>query len=380
MPRTGAVAVSPEVELATLSNVEDLVQLGPQWDELVRAMPRPSPFLLSAWLAWWWRLYGEDGELAIHVARRGDRLVGGLPLHVRRTHGLRVAEFLGGGHSHLADVLVADREADTAGALAERLAASRLDFVELFGLPGESRLAAALGAGRLRVQLRVEAPVLDLAGRWEDIYAEKMSAKTRSGHRRKWRRLEDLGEVSVRQAEEPDDVAAALVEGLRLHALRWEGRNDRSGLTDERGRTLMRSGYGALAEHGVARVLLLELDGRAIAFNAYLELGGVLYSHRLAYDPAFAPFSPGLLCTLRMLELAAANGIRRVEWLGGTEDYKLQLMDRFDPMYEGVGLAGTPRGRVVAATRLASTRLRRALKRSATLRRLYLRLPATASA
>jgi CelD/BcsL family acetyltransferase involved in cellulose biosynthesis len=87
----------------------------------------------------------------------------------------------------------------------------------------------------------------------------------------------------------------------------------------------------------------------------------------LAFDPALARFSPGLLCTIAMLE---SVDVHRVEWLGGTEDYKLQLMDRFEPLHQGVGLA-RGLGRAYALARLGAVSARVRLKRSDSLRRLY---------
>ena len=70
-------------------------------------MPRPSPFMLHAWIAEWWRHHGDGLELAVHVARRDGRLLGALPLVVRRRAGLRVASFIGGRVSVLPDLLLA---------------------------------------------------------------------------------------------------------------------------------------------------------------------------------------------------------------------------------------------------------------------------------
>jgi hypothetical protein len=51
-----------------LSTGAELAALAPAWDDLVGAMPRPSPFLLNAWLVEWWRHYGADGRLAVRAA------------------------------------------------------------------------------------------------------------------------------------------------------------------------------------------------------------------------------------------------------------------------------------------------------------------------
>jgi CelD/BcsL family acetyltransferase involved in cellulose biosynthesis len=96
-----------------------------------------------------------------------------------------------------------------------------------------------------------------------------------------------------------------------------------------------------------------------------------MYVHRLAFDPALGRYSPGLVNTLDALEWAGEEGLELVEYLGGDERYKLELSDRLEPLYEGLGLARTPQGRAVVAARLGIIHSRRRLKRSERLRRLY---------
>src|SRR2546423_12834829 len=165
------VVTAGPVELATLATQEELDAVASEWDDLVRAMPRPTPFLLHGWVSEWWRHYGEGAELALHVARRGDALVGALPFFTRGRTGLRITEFLGGHTSALADLLLLDPDdVEAARGLADRAADWGQGLADLFGLPAKSRLAAALGTERLRLIERVEAPVLDLSAGWEATY------------------------------------------------------------------------------------------------------------------------------------------------------------------------------------------------------------------
>jgi CelD/BcsL family acetyltransferase involved in cellulose biosynthesis len=221
----------------------------------------------------------------------------------------------------------------------------------------------------LRLLERVEAPVLDLQAGWDAVYEAHASSKTRQTHRRKLRRLGELGRVEFALATTPDDVSVALEESFRIHELRWHGRRDGSGLGRPEVRDAQRAAYRALA--GTARILTLDLDGRTIAYNCVLVVGRRLYSHRLAFDPAYAQFSPGLLCTLELCARASEEGIDRIEFLGGAEDYKLQLADRPEPLYQAVGLPQTARGRAVVRARLGLVLARRRLKRSRRLQRLY---------
>ena len=375
---TSRAARSPEagLRIETISSESDFAQLGSSWDDLVQAMPRPSPFLLHTWLLEWWRHYGGESELAVHVAFRGDRLVGALPLSISRRLGLRVTEFVGGTWATLADLLVAPgEEAQVVGALAERIATSRHDFANLFGLPGSSRLAAALPPGALRLVERLEAPVLDLKGGWDAVYSAKLSSKARSERRRRRRQLEALGTVDAPVARTREELEPALAAAFRLHALRWQGRRDASGFVTPTSRRFHRAALLRLADADVSRILTLRLDGRAIAFALYLQLSGRAYGVTMAFDPAYARFGPGFDAKLLSLEAAAGEGITRAELLGAAAEHKQRLTDRFEPIYQGIGLARTRRGRASVELLVGGIRARRRVKRSKTARKLYYRIP-----
>jgi CelD/BcsL family acetyltransferase involved in cellulose biosynthesis len=375
---TSRAAGSPEagVRVETVSSESDFARLGASWDELVYAMPRPSPFLLHTWLLEWWRQYGGEADLAVHVAFRGSRLVGALPLCVRRRLGLRVTEFVGGSWATLADLLVAHgEELPAVSALVEHLASSRHDFANLFGLPGSSRLVAALPPDALRLVERLEAPVLDLGAGWDAVYRAKMSSKARSERRRRRRRLESLGTVEASVARTREELDPALAAAFRLHALRWQGRRDASGFITPIGRRFHRAALLGLADADVSRILTLRLDGRAIAFALYLQLARRAYGVTMAFDPAYARYGPGFEAKLLSLEAAADEGITRAELLGAAAEHKQRLTDRFEPIYQGIGLARTPQGRAAVELLVDGIRVRRRIKRSQTARKLYYQRP-----
>src|SRR5438105_6501078 len=334
------VASAEPVALSTATTQNELDALADEWDALVRAMPRPSPFLLHGWISQWWRHYGDDAELSVHLARRGETLVGALPLFTRTRSGVHIAEFLGSRASALADLLLLDPgDDDAARALAGRAAASGQDLVDLFGLPKGSRLAAALGSGRLRLIERVEAPVLELGRGWDATYRAKTDSKKRNLHKRRRRQLSELGALEVTRARTLEELEPALEDAFRLHELRWSGRPDGSGFATETGKRFHRAGLRELAKLDAPRIVTLKLDGRPIAFHYFFAFCGRMYVHRLAFDPELSRLSPGLVNTLDALEAAGDEGLELVEFLGGAERYKLELSDRLEPLYQGLGLA-----------------------------------------
>ena len=352
------------IETDTIQDEGVFAALAGEWDALVRAAPRPSPFLLHGWLLAWWRHRGGRAALRVHVARRDGRLVGALPLYVRSARGVRVARFVGDETAALADLLLGPGAGtDVAARLVDRARGGDHDYADLFGLPGSSRLGASVAPDGLTLVPRVEAPVLDLDGAgWEAVYRARTSAKRRSLHRRRRRQLSALGRVEVVTARALDELEPALEDAFRLHAARWEDRPEASGFHTPAGRAFHRAALRALAPAGVPRIVLLRLDGRAIACNYSLRLGDRMYFHELAFDPAFAQYSPGLVTTLETIGAAATDGVRRVEFLGGAERYKLELADRCEPLYQGLGLAGTWRGRALVPLRAEAVRTRLRLK------------------
>jgi CelD/BcsL family acetyltransferase involved in cellulose biosynthesis len=96
-----------------------------------------------------------------------------------------------------------------------------------------------------------------------------------------------------------------------------------------------------------------------------------MISNRRAFDPAFSKYSPGLLTMLRALEEASADGLTRVEFLGGPEPYKLEFSDGFAPLFQAVGLARGSAGAIAGRAVLGEVELRRRIRNSERLHGAY---------
>lgn len=358
-------------EYRTLTSREELAGLGESWEALVCAAPRPCPFFTHEWLDPWWKHHGADREMLVEAAVEDGRLVGAVPIEVeRRARLVRVVHFMGRHHAALADVLVGPGAGPEVGATLLQRAARHGDYADLFGLPPGGAAATTL-AGRETLTERIEAPVLDLSRGWDEVYRERTSSKRRNLHRRRRRQLDEEGGLTVTVAHEPDELAAALEDAFALHDLRWAGRPDGSEFTTLVGRAFHRDAVRSLGARGMARILTLHVAGRPVAFHYYILFAGRMYVHRLAFDPALARFSPGLIATLDAIERASEEGATTVEFLGGGERYKVELADRTAPLLQCVGLATSRRGAAVAAAERAVIAARLRLKQHEGLHRAY---------
>ncbi len=339
------------------------------WDQLVLASVRPSPFLLHAWLAAWWAEPDAGRDCHVIAVFRGSELVGALPLEIVSRGRLRVGR-LPGPPMPLGDVLARPGDADSVcAAVAGAVRSLPLHVVDAEGVAAESLLVTVLAAhGQMRAAPGMVAPTLSMPAGFDAAWRAATSSKTRNSQARRSRQLAAAGAAAWVLHTTPDAIVAALPNAYRLHRLRWDGYRDAVGYGDL-------SAFGrpdlepfhlcalkGVAATGRARLLELRLDDVPIAFHLYFLVGATMVVYRLAFDPAYARFSPGLLTTLEALRRASDEGATRVEFLRGADRYKLELADHADRLQRVTGLACTPRGRLFAAAAIGSTRLRARLR------------------
>jgi CelD/BcsL family acetyltransferase involved in cellulose biosynthesis len=366
-------ALTSPPSFRTLTGPEQLAQLDSgQWDALVAAAPRPSPYLLSTWVRAWLGEPSFEGEPCIAVAEREGALVGAAPLIVQHRAGARIARFVGAHESALGDLLLAPSEGHgTARSLLDTaIATARPHAFDVFGLPSNSHLADVAG-GRMSLIERVESPVTEMPDGWETAYAGKASARRRSNDRRRERQLSEVGELDFSIATDGETVLADLPAAFELHRMRWEGRPDGSSFGTPGGQRFQLDVLPRLADEGHFSMLTVRIDGRPAAFQAWFAIGENVYLYRNGYDEAVGRFGPGLIALRRAMAAASEAGARRMEYLGGAERYKRELADRFDPLYQGYGLARGPLGHAYVARARLSVALRQRLKKSERLHQLY---------
>jgi CelD/BcsL family acetyltransferase involved in cellulose biosynthesis len=363
----GALSVS------TIHDIQDFERLGDEWDSLVRATAQPSPYILHGYLLARWRHYAGGGSVVILCVRREGALVAALPLVIKRERMARVAELLCGNFAGADLPLARTEPLSTAEQLLSRARELRFDYLRLWGLAPGACIAAALEAGgETLMEEEQGAPALTIEHSWERTYARSTTSKTRNLHRRRWRQLSEIGSLDVQLASSREELEPALDEARCLHRARWHGRkDDSSGFATARGSQFQRDVVRLLAPTDTVRIALLRLNGRAIAFHYFFVLEGTMFVHRLAFDPEFGQHSPGLLTTLRAIELAAAEGVTRVDFLRGDERYKLQLADEVQLLRGGLCLINSRQGRYAAAHERLRLGARLHLKRSSTLTRAY---------
>lgn len=251
-------------------------------------------------------------------ARGGPRLAAAMPIVMGRDAlGLRQARSWRPPLSSLGHPLVdAENPQAAIEALLDHLGGVAASLV-LSQVPTRGAFAEALSAVASRTGRALDAfdaheRAVLLRGAGEgDLDIRKRTLKEL---RRQRRRLEDLGPVRVDHAGDPEAVAAALEAFLDLEARGWKGRRGTALAQDPRLAAVMGETVRGLAARGACRVDLLRVGEAVIAGTLLARSGDRAWFWKVAYDEAFARYSPGVQLTLDVThDLLAAGEIAHTD-------------------------------------------------------------------
>ena len=345
--------------------------------------PSAHPFLDEAFLG---------PYFDIVAPRRGERRVdvstpeGNAVLAVRGG-GLRpVLTLPGEGFADYMDLRYPDSEQGRAllKAVFDRAQGGPIVLRNLRGTSPTSQLAVQAARERgwlIFVQEQDVAPYIDLQGSWDTFHKERRDRKSRYNLRRAARRLDSMGGLEFTHHTEPEDIDTHLEEAFDLYARRPRGADSIWRFNGELGRSFYREMAMAFARKGSMDLAFLRVNGAAVAFAYSLCYGGTYYYNKVGItdDPQVGQFSPGRLLLEHLMERAFSAGLRRFDFMVGTESYKDAWSTGHDTI-KTVVLA--PREPLAAASWMivvARLRLRQRVRESSALLPLAQRLRRTIS-
>jgi CelD/BcsL family acetyltransferase involved in cellulose biosynthesis len=313
--------------MSTIEVHDSVDAIAEEWEELADRA-RAAPYLRPGWMGAWRRNFG-DGRLVVIALRGEDGLEAVLPLEARG----RDLCSLSNEETPRFGPVIAERgiELDLGQALFARAGRS----VRLGWLSAEdaASLAVAAGHGGYRTSTAVAAvtPFVALTGDWESFLAE-MKPDRRRQLRRRRRRLEEMGEVTLDVRDGTEQLERSLAEFIAIEGSGWKGEAG----TAIRSRQALTSFYDEVihwaAERGELRLAFLRVDGRAIAAHLYLQSFEVLYRFKSGYDEDWSKLAPGMLLTGAMIERAFDEGLTLYDFLGGGESHKLDWLADTRPL------------------------------------------------
>ena len=184
------------------------------------------------------------------------------------------------------------------------------------------QLKARAGKRRVFVRQRYTRYHIDLSIGFDGWQAQ-LSGNARSQLRRKAKKLDAQGDVTIREWRSADEMPAFQSVARGVAAKTYQERLLGAALPDTADFVTQMT---RLAAADRVRAWTLHLDGEAIAYLYCPAHGRVLLYEHVGHDPAFGHWSPGTVLHYRALEMLFAE--RAFDWFDFTEgegQHKAQL-------------------------------------------------------
>lgn len=329
----GRIVKERPYSLRVLRNIDDLHALKEAWNRLARRCGAKTFFSGHVFAENSWERHRGDFATRLHVIvveREGElQLV--MPLGRKWDwSGSRILRWLDSKTPLYNDVLVdpaADFEVLTE-MVGEHLASLRfiralkVDFVRQ-----DSDLAQLLQALGADSRFRMTAHEIDLGqySGWDAFFASR-SKTSRQDYRRLFRRLGDHGGVKVEVIDDPkrlEEEISWIFALKRAWVLQRMGKPN--WLSPPETEAWFRSTAVELSGDGQAFVLRMSCGDARVAAILVFRWRDTLFASKMAYDPAWAKYSPGWLLNWELIKLSFGEGIDHIDLMLGDEEWKERL-------------------------------------------------------
>lgn len=348
----GAAADASPLQVSLIRSEAPFMALRQAWNAVARAAETPSVFLSHEWFsaAWAWRRL--DCSLHIMLAREGGRLVGALPLILKRdARGTRRLEFLAVPDTQSCDLVTTPADAArVVDAFATVLCESRdWDVMHLDCLaPGATALTALAPAlGRMRPVEQGEAGLnyfIELDGDWNAYYNSR-SRSLKKANNLATNRLTKAGTVRLEwtacDERAQTDVQHALEHVIGISQRSWK--RDTGTSLDQPGPQAFIKKLSADAGSHVS-LWLAYLDDIPAAMEYQLIDARSVYALRADFDTAFEEVSPGSYLFRHLLQTLFQKGLKRYYMGRGNNTYKTRWANEGEPVRRLLAYNATWRG------------------------------------
>jgi CelD/BcsL family acetyltransferase involved in cellulose biosynthesis len=153
-----------------------------------------------------------------------------------------------------------------------------------------------------------ERPVLDRRADYDAFLAGHPHKSRLKDLRRRRRRLEEAGTLTLESTTEGPALERALEDFLALEAAGWKGEAGTALRSRPQTEAFARALFRPQGDPVSVRADLLRLDGRTVAASLALISGGTAYLLKTAYDETLRAQAPGLVLEEAIVRALHADG------------------------------------------------------------------------
>ncbi|MBI4296522.1 MAG: GNAT family N-acetyltransferase [Chloroflexi bacterium] len=313
---------------------ETLSSLESYWRKSSDHLNWEPVFVLPPWLKVWRRSFAPESKLYLPAVRENGEIIGIAPLMVNGD----IASIIGSPNvcDYLDFVTTSGKEPSFFAVLIENLKQRGITRLNLDPVRPDSaamthlvKMAREKSSCQVAYQQDDVTLELELPDTW-DGYLEILSVTQRHEIRRKLRKLEKAGNVSYRIIGESGDIPGTMDRFLKFFV---ESKKEKSEFMTDHMRDFFISLATTMAEAGLMRFGVLELDTQPVAMVMCFDYNNNVYLYNSGYDPRYTYLSVGLLSKVLYIKDCIEKHKQKFDFLKGDETYKYQLGGKEVPIY-----------------------------------------------
>jgi CelD/BcsL family acetyltransferase involved in cellulose biosynthesis len=301
------------------------------WNELRRKLNWDSVFVLPRWLNVWWQAFAAGSELYLFEVRENKNIIGIAPLMAKEGN----ASFIGSPDvcDYMDFAVASGKERAFFTVVLDKLQKDGIKGLCLDSLRQDSTVMTCLvdmaeGKGYEVFCTRENVSLdLDLPSTWED-YLRTLSPKQRRETGRRFRRLEEEGDINFRVVENAEpEVLDIFFRLMRV------SREDKAAFLTPQMESFFRALAQTMSEARILRFGVLEISAKPVAAVMCFDYNDKVYLYNSGYDPEYGYVSVGLLSKLLSIKDSIERGRNVYDFLKGAEEYKYRLGGKEIPIY-----------------------------------------------
>ena len=312
---------------------ESFDSLNSHWNDPRHNLKWSCIFVLPAWLRVWWQTFNSGVELYLRAVWQKNKVIGIAPLMISD----KTASIIGSDDvcDYLDFIVAPGMEMDFFNALLDDLRQQGIKHLDLKPLRPDSiaftHLVSLARQHKYEVLYNDEgvSVEMDLPPTWDE-YLALLNKKQRHEVKRKLRRLWEVSNVDYRCLLVTPEVGDLIDAFLKLFSLSKE---EKANFMTAQMESFFRSLAEAMADIGLLRFGILEIDRQPAAMTMGFDYNDTMYLYNSAYDPKYSRLSVGLLSKVLCLKESIQRGRKKWDFLKGGEPYKYHIGGEEIPLY-----------------------------------------------
>jgi CelD/BcsL family acetyltransferase involved in cellulose biosynthesis len=324
-----------------VSDILEFEKLREPWNALLSESAANTIFLTWEWMYSWWNCFRADKQLAIILVEEDSHLIGVAPLHLarRRVFGLLTLshlEFLGTTEvctEYTDFILKPGREPEIIGILFDFICAKgnlEWDLVNLVSMKESASTLPLIYERCLQKNKKHwiydsrQSPYIVLPDSM-DKYLASISKKMRWKYKKFRENIETRFSMVLLETQEAKAVHTDFNTIQALHQKRWLSLGGVGSFAQSRTKYLefQRQVAELTFEKKWLSLLILQIDGKAVAGQYNFHYNGKIYHHSTGFDPDWDDYNVGSMIQFLAVQDAISNKkAGEFDFLRGTEPYK----------------------------------------------------------